>query len=85
MKRKNASLLGNVLMGLGLVVMVVGVGYSILNQLPQLNLPQFFAHAAILCTWRNLKHLRWRRALAGRCPYWRPRAGQRPLLVGAPL
>ncbi len=37
MKRKNASLLGNVLMGLGLVVMVVGVGYSILNQLPQLN------------------------------------------------
>ena len=28
MKRRNASLLGNVLMGLGLVVMVVGVGYS---------------------------------------------------------
>lgn len=27
MKRKNASLLGNVLMGLGLVVMVVGVGH----------------------------------------------------------
>lgn len=79
MKRKNASLLGNVLMGLGLVVMVVGVGYSILNQLPQLNLPQFFAHG------RNPKHLRWRSALAGRCPYWRPRAGQRPLLVGAPL
>ncbi len=26
MKRKNASLFGNVLMGLGLVVMVVGVG-----------------------------------------------------------
>ena len=48
MKRKNASLLGHVLMGLGLVVMVVGVGYSILNQLPQLNLPQFFAHGAIL-------------------------------------
>ncbi|EHD03664.1 putative membrane protein, partial [Salmonella enterica subsp. enterica serovar Wandsworth str. A4-580] len=40
MKRKNASLFGNVLMGLGLVVMVVGVGYSILNQLPQFNLPQ---------------------------------------------
>ncbi len=29
MKRRNASLLGNILMGLGLVVMVVGVGYSI--------------------------------------------------------
>lgn len=48
MKRKNASLFGNVLMGLGLAVMVVGVGYSILNQLPQFNLPQFFAHGA--CT-----------------------------------
>lgn len=48
MKRKNASLLGNVLMGLGLVVMVVGVGYSILNQLPQFNMPQYFAHGAVL-------------------------------------
>ncbi|HHS8859839.1 TPA: DUF2583 family protein, partial [Klebsiella aerogenes] len=48
MKRRNASLLGNILMGLGLVVMVVGVGYSILNQLPQFNLPQFFAHGAVL-------------------------------------
>ncbi|MEW5559723.1 stress-induced protein YchH [Enterobacter asburiae] len=48
MKRRNASRLGNVLMGLGLVVMVGGVGYSILNQLPQLNLPQFFAHGAVL-------------------------------------
>ena len=48
MKRKNASLLGNVLMALGLVVMVGGVGYSILNQLPQFNLPQFFAHGAVL-------------------------------------
>ncbi|WP_439740552.1 stress-induced protein YchH [Enterobacter cloacae] len=48
MKRKNASLLGNVLMGLGLFVMVAGVGYSILNQLPQLDLPQYFAHGAVL-------------------------------------
>ncbi len=39
MKLKNASLRGNVLMGLGLGVMVVGVGYSILNQLPQCNMP----------------------------------------------
>ncbi len=45
---QNASLLGNVLMGLGLVVMVVGVGYSILNQLPQFNMPQYFAHGAVL-------------------------------------
>jgi len=35
-------------MGLGLMVMVVGVGYSILNQLPQLDLPQYFAHGAVL-------------------------------------
>ncbi len=42
---QNASLFGNVLMGLGLVVMVVGVGYSILNQLPQFNLPQFLRMA----------------------------------------
>lgn len=48
MKRKNASILGNVLMGLGLLVMVAGVGYSILNQLPQFDLPQYFAHGAIL-------------------------------------
>jgi hypothetical protein len=34
-------------MGLGLVVMVVGVGYSILNQLPQLNLPQFLRMAQL--------------------------------------
>lgn len=59
MKRKNASLFGNVLMGLGLVVMVVGVGYSILNQLPQFNLPQFF------CAWRNTEHFCRCSSLAG--------------------
>ncbi len=45
MKRKNASLLGNVLMGLGLVVMIGGVGYSILNQLPQFTLPEILPMA----------------------------------------
>ncbi|WP_114091589.1 DUF2583 family protein, partial [Escherichia coli] len=54
MKRKNASLLGNVLMGLGLVVMVVGVGYSILNQLPQFNMPQYFAHGAVPVSYTHL-------------------------------
>ncbi len=48
MKRRHASLLGNVLMGLGMVVMVTGVSYSILNQLPQFNLPQYFEHGALL-------------------------------------
>ncbi|GBU13737.1 inner membrane protein [Enterobacterales bacterium] len=47
MKRKTAAVLGNVLMGLGLVTMVGGVGYSILNQLPSMNLPQFLAHGAV--------------------------------------
>lgn len=47
MKRKNASVLGNGLMGLGPVIMVGGVGYSILNQLPQLNMPELFAHGAV--------------------------------------
>ncbi|KFK94327.1 MULTISPECIES: stress-induced protein YchH [unclassified Serratia (in: enterobacteria)] len=48
MKRRNAGLMGNVLMGLGMVVMVVGVGYSILAEVSQLNLPQFFAHGAVM-------------------------------------
>ncbi|STF49095.1 putative membrane protein YchH [Escherichia coli] len=65
MKRKNASLLGNVLMGLGLVVMVVGVGYSILNQLPQFNMPQYFAHGAVLSIFVRCH------SLAGGCPCWR--------------
>lgn len=47
MKRKTAAVIGNVLMGLGLVTMVGGVGYSILNQLPSMNLPQFMAHGAV--------------------------------------
>ncbi|MFS2223814.1 stress-induced protein YchH [Pantoea sp. B65] len=47
MKRKNANVAGNALMILGLLTMVVGVGYSILNQLPQLHLPQYIAHGAI--------------------------------------
>ncbi|QCR35924.1 stress-induced protein YchH [Nissabacter sp. SGAir0207] len=48
MRRRNATRLGNVLMGIGLITMVGGVGYSMLNQLPQLNLPQFFAHGAVV-------------------------------------
>lgn len=47
MRRKHANLTGNSLMVLGLVVMVAGVGYSVLNQLPQLQLPQFLVHGAI--------------------------------------
>ena len=32
MKRKSSMLLGNILMGLGLITMVGGVGYSVLAQ-----------------------------------------------------
>ncbi|MGL4682452.1 MAG: stress-induced protein YchH [Hafnia alvei] len=48
MKRKTAMRLGNVFMGLGLITMVGGVGYSVLAQLPQLNLPQFLSHGAVM-------------------------------------
>ncbi|MFI8418373.1 stress-induced protein YchH [Serratia sp. NPDC078593] len=48
MKRKNAETLGNVLMGLGLIVMIGGVGYSIVAEVSNWNLPQFFSHGAIL-------------------------------------
>ncbi|EXU74031.1 MULTISPECIES: stress-induced protein YchH [Erwinia] len=47
MKRKHICLTGNSLMVLGLAVMVVGVGYAVLNQLPQLQLPEFMVHGAI--------------------------------------
>lgn len=48
MKRKNVDRLGNTLMGLGLVVMVGGVGYSIIAEVSQFNLPHFFSHGAVL-------------------------------------
>lgn len=47
MKRKHACLAGNALMALGLAVMVVGVAYAVLNQLPQLQLPEYVVHGAI--------------------------------------
>lgn len=47
MRRHRASLLGNILMGAGLVVMVGGIASTILNQLPQFHMPQFFAHGAL--------------------------------------
>ena len=47
MKRQHTHILGNILMVLGLMVMIFGVAYSVLNQLPQLQLPQFMVHGAI--------------------------------------
>ncbi|MGM3172599.1 stress-induced protein YchH [Dickeya lacustris] len=39
MKRRNAMRMGNALMGIGMVLMIAGIVYSIANQLPELNLP----------------------------------------------
>ncbi|ARJ43861.1 hypothetical protein B1H58_18615 [Pantoea alhagi] len=48
MKRKNAMIAGNGLMGLGLLTMITGIGYAVLNQLPQLQLPPMLTPLAIL-------------------------------------
>ncbi|AVV37597.1 stress-induced protein YchH [Pantoea sp. Bo_2] len=48
MKHQHCRVAGNSLMVLGLVTMVLGVGFSIMNQLPTLDLPQFLAQGAIL-------------------------------------
>lgn len=48
MKYQHCRVAGNSLMVLGLVTMVLGVGFSIMNQLPSLDLPQFLAQGAIL-------------------------------------
>ena len=48
MKRQHTHVLGNALIVLGLLTMVFGVGYSVLNnQMPELQLPQFVAHGAV--------------------------------------
>lgn len=47
MKRKHADFAGNALMIVGLLGMVGGVGYAVLNELPQLHLSEFMVHCAI--------------------------------------
>ena len=48
MKHQHCRLAGNSLMVLGLVTMVLGVGFSIINQLPSLHMPQLLAQGAML-------------------------------------
>ena len=48
MKHQHCRVAGNSLMVLGLITMVLGVGFSIMNQLPTLDLPQFLVQCAIL-------------------------------------
>ncbi|AUX93258.1 stress-induced protein YchH [Mixta gaviniae] len=48
MKRKTAMVAGNILMGLGLLTMLLGIGYAVLNQLPQMQLSSLLTQASIL-------------------------------------
>ncbi|MEE3649229.1 MULTISPECIES: stress-induced protein YchH [unclassified Brenneria] len=48
MKRKSATTLGNVLMGIGMVLMIGGIGYSIISQFPELNLPQYMTYVDLV-------------------------------------
>ncbi|RLM22849.1 hypothetical protein BIY29_11495 [Brenneria alni] len=48
MKRKSAAKLGNFLMGIGMFLMIGGVGYSIISQFPELNLPQFMSYVDLV-------------------------------------
>ncbi|MGK3141073.1 stress-induced protein YchH [Pantoea sp. C2G6] len=47
MKHQHCRVAGNGLIILGLVIMVLGIGFSIMNQLPSLDLPQELAQGAI--------------------------------------
>ncbi|GKW12700.1 MULTISPECIES: stress-induced protein YchH [Pectobacterium] len=44
MKRKNVTALGNVLMGLGMVLMVGGFAFTIASQFPKLNVPEYMTY-----------------------------------------
>ena len=48
MKRKNASLCGNILMGCGLVVMAAGIVGAMMNHIPQFSIPPIVASASVL-------------------------------------
>ncbi len=47
MKRKN-QVIGDILIGLGLIIMVGGVGYSVIAQFTGLKLPELLSHGAIM-------------------------------------
>ncbi|WP_127959337.1 stress-induced protein YchH [Serratia microhaemolytica] len=62
MKHKNAKLIGNTLMIFGIVVMLAGGGYAIIAEMSPFNLPQLFAHGAVMSIF--IGALLW---LAGAC------------------
>ncbi|QUG75361.1 stress-induced protein YchH [Erwinia sp. E602] len=47
MKRKHTHIAGNGLMGLGLLMMVAGVAYAVVNQMPQFSSDEFLVQGAI--------------------------------------
>ncbi|KHN52205.1 stress-induced protein YchH [Pectobacterium fontis] len=48
MKRKNVAMLGNVLMGAGLVLMIGGIGLSIASQFPKLTVPTYMTYTDLV-------------------------------------
>ncbi|WP_440864186.1 stress-induced protein YchH [Symbiopectobacterium purcellii] len=74
MKRKNAVMLGNVFMGIGIVLMVGGIALTIISQLPELNLPAYFTYFDLMAifagamTWLVGARIGGREAVADR--YW---------------
>ena len=48
MRRKNAAICGNMLMGLGLVVMIGGIAYAVLSQVSNFGMPDFLTHGAVM-------------------------------------
>ncbi|MGK2889337.1 MAG: stress-induced protein YchH [Candidatus Malihini olakiniferum] len=74
MKRKNAVVLGNVFMGIGMVLIVGGAAFTIISQLPELNLPADFTYFNLMAIfsgvmiWLVRARIGGREAVADR--YW---------------
>lgn len=48
MKHQHCRHTGNALMIVGMIVMLAGIGFSVVNQLPSIQLPALLAQGAIL-------------------------------------
>ncbi|MBX9447297.1 stress-induced protein YchH [Dickeya chrysanthemi] len=74
MKHRNAVRVGNGFMGLGMLLMVAGIAYSVANQLPELNLPGSLYYVELLAIfvgailWLAGARISGREAVADR--YW---------------
>ncbi|MFC3395567.1 stress-induced protein YchH [Brenneria rubrifaciens] len=74
MKRKKVTLLGNVLMGIGMILMIGGIVFSIVSQFPELNLPKSMMYSDLVSifagaiSWLVGARISGREAVADR--YW---------------